>query len=87
MLQDRVELSQQPRLSSATPSLPGSDPDGLSTAERKKRKALEYEEEEDVADEAPVIEVTEAAKSLANLPLPASSDGNVGLFARLFELR
>ncbi|KAG8861455.1 hypothetical protein FRB96_002904 [Tulasnella sp. 330] len=60
------------RQSSPTPSIPGSA-DGISAAERRKRKAMEYEEDEEAAEE----EVkTEAQMHIPNLPLPTASDGN-----------
>lgn len=63
-----------PRQSSPTPSLRGSDGDGLTAAERRKRKALEYEEDEPA--EEPIEQIQEAVK-IPNLAPPRSSDGNV----------
>ncbi|KIO26536.1 hypothetical protein M407DRAFT_243726 [Tulasnella calospora MUT 4182] len=60
---------------SAGPSASGSDADGLTAAERRKRKAMEYEEDEAV-EEQQVVELSEAQAQLPNLPLPVSSDGN-----------
>ncbi|QRV88597.1 RNA polymerase-associated protein LEO1 [Ceratobasidium sp. AG-Ba] len=61
------------RHSSATPSLRESDGDGLTEAERKHRKAMEYEEEE--GEEAIPQVVREAEVNIPKLPLPTSSDG------------
>ncbi|KAF8595394.1 Leo1-domain-containing protein [Ceratobasidium sp. AG-I] len=61
------------RQSSATPSPRGSDADGLTEAERKHRKALEYEEEEEGEMEPPTV-LREAEVNIPKLPLPTSSD-------------
>lgn len=70
-----LELMFEPRLSSPTPSLPGSDPDGLTAIERRKRKAMEYEEDD--AAEADTVQLQEQVMHVPNLPLPKPSDGNV----------
>lgn len=61
--------------SSATPSLRGSDADGLTEAERKHRKAMEYEEEE--GEMEPPTVLREAEVNIPKLPLPTSSDQKV----------
>ncbi|KAG8959364.1 hypothetical protein FRC00_001693 [Tulasnella sp. 408] len=61
---------------SAGPSASGSEADGLTPAERRKRKAMEYEEDDEAAEEQQVVELSEAQAQLPNLPLPVSSDGN-----------
>lgn len=61
---------------SAGPSASGSEAEGLTAAERRKRKAMEYEEDE-AAEEQQVVELSEAQAQLPNLPLPVSSDGSV----------
>ncbi|KAG9122232.1 hypothetical protein FRC07_001482 [Ceratobasidium sp. 392] len=60
------------RQSSATPSLRGSDGDGLTESERKHRKAMEYEEEE--GEPEPPQVMREAEVNIPKLPLPTSSD-------------
>lgn len=63
----------QSRGTSPTPSVLG---DGrLTAAERRARKALEYEEEE---GEAQPSFVREAEVPVPNIPLPRGSGGNVG---------
>ena len=59
----------------ASPSASAPDSDRLPSAERDRRQALEYEEEEIPPDFA--IEVKEAEVSFPNLPVPKSSDGDV----------
>ncbi|KAG8780440.1 hypothetical protein FRC12_023022 [Ceratobasidium sp. 428] len=61
------------RQSSPTPSLRGSDGDGLTESERKHRKAMEYEEEEGEPDPPQVMR--EAEVNIPKLPLPTSSEG------------
>lgn len=63
-------------LSSATPSARGSDGDELTEAERKHRKAMEYEEEEGEPVEPQFLR--EAEINIPKLPLPTSSDNQVG---------
>jgi hypothetical protein len=60
------------RETSPTPSVFGGD--GLSTAERRQRQALEYEEDD--VDAGPAM-IREAEVPIPNIPLPYSSDGNV----------
>lgn len=60
----------------ASPSGSGPDSERLPSPERERRQALEYEEE-DVPPEISV-EVKEAHVAFPNLPVPKSSDGNVG---------
>jgi RNA polymerase-associated protein LEO1 len=79
-----VRLSDQHQTSAATSapesrySSPASAPppdDGLSSPDRKRRQALEYEEDE---EPNPLIEHRlEASVSIPNIPLPRSSDGHV----------
>lgn len=38
---------------------------------------MEYEEDDEAAEEQQVVELSEAQAQLPNLPLPVSSDGNV----------
>ena len=59
----------------ASPSASAPDSDRLPSAERERRQALEYEEEEIPPDFA--IEVKEAEVAFPNLPVPKSSDGDV----------
>ncbi|KAI0060978.1 Leo1-domain-containing protein [Artomyces pyxidatus] len=57
--------------STSSPSPP--PPDGLSSPDRKRRQALEYEEEDEAKD---VVEQRlEATVSIPNIPVPKSSDG------------
>lgn len=60
------------RGTSPTPSVLGDG--GLTPAERRARKALEYEEDE---GEAPPAFVREAEVPVPNIPLPRASDRNV----------
>jgi hypothetical protein len=62
---------------SATPSLRGSEADGLTEAERKYRKAMEYEEEE--AEQAEPQVLREAEINIPKLPLPTSSDNQASI--------
>ncbi|KAG8699233.1 hypothetical protein FRC08_005425 [Ceratobasidium sp. 394] len=70
--EDAAEHDVQ-RQSSPTPSMRGSDGDGLTESERKHRKAMEYEEEEG-EPEVPQV-MREAEVNIPKLPLPTSSDG------------
>lgn len=49
-------------------------PDGLTSPERKRRKALEYDEDEEPQD---IIQLREADVQIPNVPVPKSSDGDV----------
>ncbi|KAG8746088.1 hypothetical protein FRC10_006191 [Ceratobasidium sp. 414] len=74
--EDAAEHESAPdaeRQSSATPSMRGSDGDGLTESERKHRKAMEYEEEEG-EPEVPQV-MREAEVNIPKLPLPTGSDG------------
>ncbi|KAF8269833.1 Leo1-like protein-domain-containing protein, partial [Lactarius quietus] len=57
----------------SSPVSPPTPDDGLSSPDRKRRQALEYEEDE---EPNPIIEHRlEASVSIPNIPLPKSSDG------------
>lgn len=62
---------------SASPTGSAPESERLASPEREHRQALEYEEDYGAAPEV-VGEVKEAEVSFPNLPLPRSSDGNVG---------
>lgn len=64
---------------SASPSASGRDSERLPSPERDRRQALEYEEED--APPEISVEVKEAHVTFPNLPVPKSSDGNVGLLS------
>ncbi|KAH9072126.1 RNA polymerase II-associated protein [Lactarius deliciosus] len=62
-----------PESSYSSPVSPPPPDDGLSSPDRKRRQALEYEEDE---EPNPIIEHRlEASVSIPNIPLPKSSDG------------
>ncbi len=67
-------LTDHIHCSVASPSGTASE-EGLSAAELKHRRDLEYEEDEN--PEEAVIELKHAALSIPNIPIPKSSDGNV----------
>ncbi|CAE6437590.1 unnamed protein product [Rhizoctonia solani] len=67
-----VDVAMSERQSSAAPSQRGSDGDGLTEAERKHRKNMEYEEEEGEPAEPQILR--EAEINIPKLPLPTSSD-------------
>lgn len=52
--------------------------DGISSPERKRREALEYEED-DEPDPIVEEEVLEASAQIPNIPVPRSTDGNVSV--------
>lgn len=60
----------------ASPTASGPDSERLPSPERERRQALEYEEED--APPEISVEVKEAHVAFPNLPVPKSSDGNVG---------
>ncbi|KAG5342456.1 RNA polymerase-associated protein LEO1 [Termitomyces sp. T112] len=68
---DLVEVKQAH--SSASPSASGHGSERLTSPERERRQALEYQEE-DLPQEI-AVEVKEAEVSFPNLPVPRSSDG------------
>jgi RNA polymerase-associated protein LEO1 len=51
------------------------DEDGLTSPERRQRKAMEYEEDDQ--EEPQEVQLRDAAVQIPNLPVPKSSDGNV----------
>ncbi|KAH9967287.1 Leo1-like protein-domain-containing protein [Russula dissimulans] len=73
---DQHQASGAPSTAESRYSSPASAPpqdDGLSSPDRKRRQALEYEEED---EPNPLIEHRlEASVSIPNIPLPKSSDG------------
>ncbi|KAH9975921.1 Leo1-like protein-domain-containing protein [Lactifluus volemus] len=74
---DHHQTSAAPSAPESRYSSPASAPppdDGLSSPDRKRRQALEYEEDE---EPNPLIEHRlEASVSIPNIPLPRSSDGH-----------
>ena len=66
------------RDSSPTPSVLGSEGDGLTPSQRRQRQAMEYGEE-DAEVETEEVQLHEARTVIPNLPLPSGSDGNVCL--------
>jgi hypothetical protein len=64
--------------SSAAPSQNGSEGDGLTEAERKHRKNMEYEEDEGEHAEPQILR--EAEINIPKLPLPTSSENQVNTF-------
>jgi hypothetical protein len=73
-----------PESSYSSPISPPPADDGLSSPDRKRRQALEYEEDE---EPNPIIEHRlEASVSIPNIPLPKSSDGQVRLPVLLARL-
>ncbi|GAB1518514.1 Paf1 complex component [Rhizoctonia solani] len=67
-----ADVTMSERQSSAAPSQNESDGDGLTEAERKHRKNMEYEEEEGESAEPQILR--EAEINIPKLPLPTSSD-------------
>ncbi|CUA77130.1 RNA polymerase-associated protein LEO1 [Pongo abelii] [Rhizoctonia solani] len=67
-----ADVAMSERQSSAAPSQRESDGDGLTEAERKHRKNMEYEEEEGEPTEPQILR--EAEINIPKLPLPTSSD-------------
>ncbi|CAE6487490.1 unnamed protein product [Rhizoctonia solani] len=67
-----ADVAMSERQSSAVPSQRESDGDGLTEAERKHRKNMEYEEEEGEPTEPQILR--EAEINIPKLPLPTSSD-------------
>ena len=60
---------------SASASMPRDGSEALSAAEVKRRKKMEYEEDEGPDDAA--LEIKRAVLEIPNIPTPRSSDGNV----------
>ncbi|KAJ1306541.1 hypothetical protein OPQ81_007542 [Rhizoctonia solani] len=67
-----ADVVMSERQSSAAPSQRDSDGDGLTEAERKHRRNMEYEEEEGEPAEPQILR--EAEINIPKLPLPTSSD-------------
>lgn len=71
--------SEAPTTAGTTPTPgPGTD-DGLTSPERRHRKALEYEEDDQDEPEEEV-QLRDANVQIPNIPVPRSSDDNVILF-------